>query len=122
MNNLHILLIDDHTLFRSGMRMVLNTNLPLAKIFEAGSLNDALQEGPSELDVILLDIQLPGLNGVDGIAFLKRKWPQVPVLMLSSQDHPETVRLAMSRGAAGFISKADTAEKIISLINQILRG
>lgn len=102
--------------------MVLSANLPQAKIYEAGSLSDALEEIPAELDMILLDIQLPGLNGVDGIAFLKRKWPQVPVLMLSSQDHPETVRLAMSRGAAGFISKADTADKIISLIHQVLRG
>lgn len=117
-----ILLIDDHAMFRSGLRMVLNAGLPDAKLFEAGTLNEALQGAPDILDVILLDIKLPGLNGVDGIALLKRKWPQIPVLMLSSQDEPETVRLALARGAFGFISKADTANKIIALLNRILRG
>jgi DNA-binding NarL/FixJ family response regulator len=121
-----ILLIDDHAMFRSGLRMVLNASLPDAEVFEAGTLNEAMRDAPdlldAVLDIILLDIKLPGLNGVDGIALLKRKWPQVPVLMLSSQDEPETVRLALARGAAGFISKADTADNIIALLKRILRG
>ena len=117
-----ILLIDDHAMFRSGLRMVLNAGMPDAEIFEAGSLNEAMQDAPNALDVTLLDIKLPGLNGVDGIALLKRRWPLVPVLMLSSQDEPETVRLALARGAIGFISKADTADKIISAIKLVLRG
>ncbi|HUX90257.1 MAG TPA: response regulator transcription factor [Gallionellaceae bacterium] len=121
-----ILLIDDHAMFRSGLRMVLNASLPNAEVFEAGSLNEAMQSAPDRLDampdVILLDIKMPGLNGVEGMALLKRKWPQVPVLMLSSQDEPETVRLALARGATGFISKAETADNIILLLKRILRG
>lgn len=117
-----ILLIDDHAMFRSGLRMVLNASLPNAKVFEAGSLNEAMQSAPDRLDVMLLDIKMPGLNGVEGMALLKRKWPLVPVLMLSSQDEPETVRLALARGAAGFISKAETADNIIALLKRILRG
>lgn len=109
-------------MFRSGLRMVLNAGIAEAQVFEAGTLNEALQSAPDLLDVILLDIKLPGLNGVEGIALLKRKWPQVPVVMLSSQDEPETVRLALARGATCFISKADTADHIIALINRILRG
>lgn len=117
-----ILMIDDHAMFRSGLRMVLNASLPDAEVFEAGSLNEAMQDAPDLLDVVLLDIKLSGLNGVEGIALLKHKWPLVPVLMLSSQDEPETVRLALARGATGFVSKADTADKIVSAINQALRG
>ncbi len=101
--------------------MVLNASMPNVEILEAGSLNEATQAAPEMLSVILLDIKLPGLNGVDGIAVLKRKWPLIPVLMLSSQDEPETVRLALARGARGFISKADTADTIVSLINFVLR-
>ena len=118
----NILLIDDHAMFRSGLRMVLNASMPDAKVYEAGTMNEAMQGAPDILDVVLLDIKLPGLNGVDGIALLKRKWPQVPVLVLSSQDKPETVRLALARGATGFISKAETADNIIALLNRILRG
>jgi DNA-binding NarL/FixJ family response regulator len=117
-----VLLIDDHAMFRSGLHMLLNASMPDAEVFEAGTLNEAIQSAPNFLDVMLLDIKMPGLNGVDGIALLKRKWPQVPVLMISSQDEPETVRMAIARGASGFISKAETADKIVMLINRILRG
>jgi DNA-binding NarL/FixJ family response regulator len=122
MTTTNILLIDDHAMFRSGLRMVLNASLPDSEVFEAGTMNEAMQGAPDMLDVVLLDIKLPGLNGVDGIALLKRKWPQVPILMLSSQDEPETVRLALARGATGFISKAETADKIVALLQRIIRG
>ena len=122
MINTRLLVIDDHSLFRSGLRVVLNASMPHAEVIEAGSLNEAMQVVSDKLDAILLDIKLPGLNGLEGIALLKRKWPQVPVLILSSQDEPETVRLALARGATGFISKADTADNIIAMLKRILRG
>lgn len=122
MLNAKILLIDDHAMFRTGLRMVLNSGLPDAQIVEAGSLNHALHHAPEMPDIVLLDIKMPGLSGVEGIALLKRKWPQVPVLMLSSQDEPETVHLAMTRGAAGFISKVDTADHIVEVVVRILQG
>lgn len=122
MSTTRILLIDDHAMFRAGLRMVLQAGLPAAEIFEQGSLHEAMHDAPELLDVILLDIKMPGLNGVEGLCLLKRKWPHVPVLMLSSQDEPETVRLALARGALGFISKADTADHIVALIEHILRG
>jgi DNA-binding NarL/FixJ family response regulator len=122
MTTTNILLIDDHAMFRSGLRMVLNAHMDGAVVFEAGSLNEATQDAPEEINVILLDINLPGLNGLDGMAFLKRKWPMVPVIILSSQDGPETVRDALARGAVRFISKADTADRIVALLNRVLRG
>lgn len=123
MNNPRLLLIDDHALFRSGLRMVLTASLPQAQVLEAGSLNEAMQlDNADEPHAILLDIKLPGLNGLEGIALLKRKWPHAPVLILSSQDEPETVRLALARGAAGFLSKADAAEHTIDMLERVLRG
>ncbi|MFA5824607.1 MAG: response regulator transcription factor [Gallionellaceae bacterium] len=117
-----ILLIDDHAMFRSGLRMVLNTGMPGTEIFEASSLGGAIDGAPDKVDLVLLDINLNGLNGLEGIALLKRKWPSVAILMLSSQDEPETVRLALARGATGFVSKAETAEKIIASVDLALRG
>jgi len=117
-----ILLIDDHAMFRSGLRMVLEAGVADSHILEAGSLNEAMQLAPDMLDVTLLDLQLPGLNGMEGIALIKRKWPTVPVIVLSSQDEPETVNMVLARGAAGFVSKADTAENIVASVNMALRG
>lgn len=116
-----ILLIDDHAMFRSGLGMVLNSGMSNIAIFEASSLQEGLSKAPEHIDIVLLDIKLNGLNGLEGIALLKRKWPQAPILMLSSQDEPETVRFALARGAAGFVSKAETAEKIVASIQQALR-
>ena len=118
----HILIIDDHDLYRSGLRAAINASIPNTEIFEAGSIDDAMCVATDPLDAIVLDFRLPGLNGLEGIALLKKKWPVVPVLMLSSQNDQETVDSALEHGAAGFVSKADTADKIVSKICLILRG
>lgn len=118
----HILLIDDHAMFRAGIRMVLNSSMPGVEVIEAGNLNEALRAAPLEPDVVLLDIKLPGLSGMEGIALIKRQWPEVPVLMLSAQDDPEMVRQASARGAVGFVSKAETAERIVEVIDKVLRN
>lgn len=117
-----VLLIDDHAMFRSGLNLVITAAMPEALIHEAGSLRQALADAPDEVDVVLLDIHLDGLSGLEGIELLHRKWPQVPVVMLSSQGEPETVRLALARGAAGFVSKAETADHIVQALQRALRG
>lgn len=125
MSSPSVLLIDDHAMFRSGLKMVIMAAIPDAQIHEAGSLREALADlpdAPGAMDAILLDINLHGLSGLEGIELLHHKWPRVPVLMLSSQSEPETVRLAMARGAAGFVSKADTADHIVQAIQAVLRG
>lgn len=118
-----ILLIDDHAMFRTGMRMVFESGMPNAEFYEASSLAEAMASSQPDMNVILLDVILKGpsgQNGLEGIAPLKIKWPRVPVLVLTSQDDQETARLSLSMGAAGFVSKAETADKIIKIIQQIL--
>ncbi|MBK7616902.1 MAG: response regulator transcription factor [Burkholderiales bacterium] len=117
-----VLLVDDHAMFRTGLKMVISTAMPDTEILEAGSLEAALSSVAGDVHVLLLDIMLKGLNGLEGLALLKRRWPLAPVLVLSSQDEPETVRLALSRGAAGFVSKAEPAEKIVEAIQLALGG
>jgi DNA-binding NarL/FixJ family response regulator len=117
-----ILLIDDHALFRAGLRLLLGSSIPEAEVVEAGSLGEALGREMAPPGVILLDIKLPDLNGMEGIAVLKRCWPSAPVLILSSCDAPETEREAHARGAAGFISKAETADRMVDLVRRSLRG
>ncbi len=117
-----ILLIDDHALFRTGVRLVLNTSMPDLDVLEAESLEQAMRSGSQAPAMVVLDIQLVGLNGIDGIALLKRKWQQTPVVMLSSHSDTETVSTTLARGAAAFVSKTESADKIVRVIEQILHG
>jgi DNA-binding NarL/FixJ family response regulator len=117
-----ILLIDDHALFRCGLRMVLAAGIPGVEVEEAASLEEAMQGTLASPALVLLDIQLHGLNGIEGIALVKRKWPGAAVVMLSSQTEPQTMALARQRGATTFVSKAATADTILSVIDQVRRG
>lgn len=119
---MQILLVDDHAMFRTGLRMVLSSHIPDAEVVEAGALAEAMALSALQPDLVLLDIKLPGLNGVEGIALLRRQWPEVPVLMLSAMDEPETVRLATERGASGFVSKAQSAEDIVEAVKGAVQG
>ena len=126
-----ILLIDDHALIRSGLRMVVQSGVPGAVLREAGSIAEALREAdvrPADdapayqPNLVLLDIELPGLNGLDGLTVLRKRWPEVPVVMLSSHTEPETVRDALARGAAAYVAKSEPSEKIIAAVDRALRG
>ena len=117
-----ILLIDDHSLFRCGLRMVLGAAIPDLEAAEAASLEEAMRVPMADPALVLLDIQLHGLNGLEGIALVKRKWPQAAVVILSSEASAQKVRMAMERGAAAFVSKADPADKILNVIAQVRRG
>ena len=117
-----LLLIDDHALFRSGIAMVLAAGLNGVEIFEAASLEQAMQCSCEGINLLLLDVQLEGLNGLDGIALLKRKWPGVKILIVSASQDTQTARESIRRGAHGFISKSETPVHMLQRVAQILSG
>jgi DNA-binding NarL/FixJ family response regulator len=131
-NPLSLLLIDDHALLRAGLRMMLVSAMPEAAIREAGSIAEATgalveqssapRSAPTRPDLILLDIELPGLNGLDGLSVLQRYWPDTPVVMLTSHTEWETRDAALARGAAGFLSKAESADVMVATLRAVLRG
>ena len=117
-----LLLIDDHALFRSGIAMVLNAGLGDVEIYEAASIESALL-CPCELpELVLLDVQLDGLNGLDGIIVLKRKWPSAKVVMVSAIQDSHVVTAALDLGAQGFICKTDPPARMLEMISQVLAG
>ena len=100
-----VLLVEDHTLFREGMRLMLSGSpLVRARILEAGNLAQALAL-PDAVDLVLLDIGLPGVGGLDGLLSVRQRWPKAAIVMLSAHDRPELVRQALEKGASGFVSK-----------------
>lgn len=107
-------------MFRSGIAMVLTAGLPDIEIFEAGSLEQAMAGDMAAPSVILLDLHLQGLNGMESIAILQRRWPGAAIIMLSSYAAEVTVREALERGAIAFVAKADTAANMVALIQRVL--
>lgn len=118
----HILLIDDHPLFRAGLRMMLSSAMPERAVGEADSLEQALGGSGPAPALVLLDIQLQGLNGLDGMTLIRRQWPQTAVVMLSADASQATVRAALERGALRFICKSDPAVRILTVIAEVLNA
>lgn len=115
-----ILLVDDHAMFRAGMSTLLTSQIANAQVLHSDSLDDALHAVGETPDVVLLDVLLQGLNGLEGIGLVKRKWPNASVIMLSSDAAPETVRAAMARGATAFVSKAESADAVLAALSRAL--
>lgn len=112
----HILLIDDHAMFRSGLRMLLCTENPDDQIYEAESIEQALALDIAAPDLVLLDIKLPGISGLEGIGPLKHQWSDAILVVLSALDVPES----LDYGAVGFISKREEASCLLQMIHQAM--
>lgn len=119
-----LVVVDDHPLFRDALSAALGRHRPHCRI-EALASFDALQQRlgrDTELDLILLDLHLPGSHGLSGLAWLRGHHPELPVLMISAHDDPDIVQRALADGAAGFLSKSADAETLSHAIDQVLAG
>jgi DNA-binding NarL/FixJ family response regulator len=119
---LNILLIDDHALFREGLALLLQPLVDQPCVWQAGSCEEAFEQlaarGPA--DLILIDLALPGLPGLEGIAELHCRHPHSPVVALSSSDDRDTVLRAIDAGAVGFVPKSATSAVLIAALQLIL--
>ncbi len=123
MPNARLLLIDDHTLFRTGLRLVLADSQSVASIIEAGSVMGAVEaHRTASVDIILLDIQMPGLNGIEGVKVLRRHFPAARILIVSGTSGLETIPAAARKEIAGFLPKSASSIEIEDAIASCLRG
>lgn len=113
-----IILIDDHFILLEAMRMLLESRLPNTNIITASTLNSVLTK-EIEPDIIILDVKLDGVNGIEGICLLNKRWPKAKIIMLSAQDDEETRKQVLDRGAVSFVSKAEPSDSIVSVIFQL---
>jgi DNA-binding NarL/FixJ family response regulator len=122
--NYDVLLVDDHPLFRAALKGAVGAACADCVFFEAdcvAGLFDALEQHPN-VDLLLLDLNLPGAYGLCALAHLRGSYPQLPVIVVSAMDDPRTVRQVMAFGAQGFISKSADAATIGSDVLSVLRG
>jgi DNA-binding NarL/FixJ family response regulator len=122
-NKIRVLLVDDHPVVRAGIRTLLSAH---ANIEVVGEISDGTQVIPmvSELspDVVVLDVQLPGLNGVEIARQIKSAQIPVHVLALSAHDDIQYIRNLLAHGAAGYLTKEEAADTIVEAIIGIARG
>lgn len=114
----NILLIDDHALFRAGLRLILQGKIK-ANITEIEKISD-VTELSLEIDVILLDICLPGLNGIDGMSILQKKWPQARIMLLSALSNHLDINKALDLGAICFLNKNTDPVVICNTVQSLL--
>ncbi len=121
---MEILIVDDHVLFREGLKSLLACFADGVIIHEAGSVEAglALNLQHKELSLILLDLNLPGLNGLDGLKAFRQRFPGSPLVVLSGVDDEAIVAVALRQGAQGFISKSVSAESMLNDLRRVLAG
>lgn len=124
MQQLTIIIADDHPLFRGALRQALDTVSATAEIIEAGTFEDARNaaRGHSEADLLLLDLAMPGVSGFSGLMSLRAEFSSLPIMIVSATDDTATVRRALELGASGFISKSSGLEDIRHAIETVLAG
>jgi DNA-binding NarL/FixJ family response regulator len=122
-----LLLGDDHKIVREGLKMVLADDPAVQVVAEADTgpaVLDAVQtlQGPQGIDVVLLDIAMPGMDGLDVLQVLKRDWPGLPVLMLSTYPEKQYAVRCIKLGASGYLNKSTDPDALMAAVHRVAAG
>ncbi|WP_427963404.1 response regulator [Altererythrobacter sp.] len=119
-----LLIVDDHALVRDGLRSVLQVSFPKCDFYEAADFEEALNQlgELDEVDLVLLDLNIPDTSRLSGLQQLRDDFPSIPVVMVSGTYDRVTVRDALAAGAAGFVPKSLKREAIVDALHQVLEG
>ncbi|WP_448098029.1 response regulator [Luteibacter yeojuensis] len=121
---LTLLIADDHPMFRGALLHALAEPLRGGRALEAASHSamEAVLAGGETVDLVLLDLTMPGAMGFSSLLWLRGEHPDIPVLVVSSNDHPRNVRRAQQFGAAGFVSKSAPADVLRDAVTEVMNG
>ena len=120
---MRILIVDDHAVVRQGIKQIITDMDGPVEVSEAGNGSDAvrmLRDG--EWDMVLLDINLPGKNGIEVLKQIKGEWKKLPVLMLSMYSEDQYAMRAIRSGASGYMTKETAPDELLNAINKVMRG
>lgn len=120
---LKVLIADDHTLIREGLKRILKTAQEITEVREAGNAREVTEEvKKGDLDIVILDISLPGKNGLELLKDLKQEYPKLPVLMLSMHPEDRFAIRALKAGASGYVTKESAVEELTKAIRKVVQG
>jgi len=119
-----LVIADDHPLFRGALREAVEGLLQRAEISEAGTFDELvnLLERGGDVDLVLLDLTMPGVRGFSGLMYMRAQYPGVPVIVVSANDDPAAIRRCVEFGASGFIPKTLGVDAMRTAISRILGG
>jgi DNA-binding NarL/FixJ family response regulator len=119
-----ILMADDHGLFRDGMRYVLQQLSDGLELLESDSFQSALTlaDQHPDLAMVLLDLHMPGSDGIKSVDYFHQRFPDVPVVVISGDESSANIKMAMRFGAAGYISKVSSAQLMLEALSHVLSG
>jgi DNA-binding NarL/FixJ family response regulator len=119
-----LVIADDHPLFRDALRQAVESVVASARIDEAGSFEEltALLDQDSDVDLVLLDLTMPGISGFSGLIYLRAQFPAIPVVIVSASDDGGTIRQSLDFGASGFIPKRFGVDTLRDAITKVLGG
>lgn len=120
----HFIIADDHPLFRGALRQTLAETFGDVRITEAGTLDEVAREleAGNDVDLVLLDLSMPGMRGFSGLMYLRAQFPSVPVVIVSATEDHAAIRRCMEFGAAGYIPKSLGTDAIHSALDAVLMG
>ena len=123
MNRIKVLIADDQALFREGLRTLLSTRVEVDVVGEAANGREALEQiETSHPHVVLMDLRMPLMDGIQATAQIRQRWPEIPVLVLTTFDDDASLFGALRAGAAGYLLKDVSSETLFSAITAAARG
>ncbi len=120
----HIIIADDHPLFRAALRQAVSQAVPDAEVAEVESIKalQAAVEKKPDADLVLLDLNMPGAHGFSGLVFMRGQYPGLPVVVVSGSEDLQVMRRSIDYGASGFIPKSAPLPEITEAIQAVLEG
>lgn len=120
----HIIIADDHPLFRAALRQAVSQAVPEADVSEVDSIKtlQAAVEANPDADLVLLDLNMPGAHGFSGLVFMRGQYPGLPVVVVSGSEELQVMRRSIDYGASGFIPKSAPLPEITQGIQAVLEG
>ena len=121
--SVRVLIVDDHAVVRAGLKLLLDAEDDIEAVGEAGNARDAVFRMRSlKPDIVLMDVVMPGENGLEATANILRESPETKVLVLSMQDDPRYVREAFAVGARGYVLKEAADAELVAAIREVANG
>ena len=120
---INILIADDHPIVRKGLKQILQDEKDMKVVFEASNSNEVLQGlNDYSIDILLLDISMPGKSGLDLLPDLKNQFSDLPILILSAMPEEAYAKRVIKMGASGYIHKESTPDLLVPAIRKVLQG